>query len=71
MPSVPREWPNNAKEARDRSAELATEGIHLLEPIIDRRPMTEMDQYVRASMVMRRLQQIARHLEQVGACTRP
>ncbi len=71
MSNKPREWPNVAREARDRSAELAAESVNLLEPIVDRRPMSEMDRYIRVSMVLKRLQNISRHLEAVGACTRP
>lgn len=30
-----REWPNGAKEARDRSAELAAKIVNSLNPVID------------------------------------
>ena len=71
MSKGPREWPNVSKEARDRSAELAVEGIGQLEPIIKRRPMTELEKYARISIALNNYQTIARFLESVGACTRP
>ena len=36
MSDKPRPWPNNAADARDRSAEAACEGARILEPGYDR-----------------------------------
>jgi hypothetical protein len=67
-----REWPNAAKEARDRSAEEAVVGIRALEPVVlGDRQMTRTEQLRRQSVALNALQKIARFLEGVGAETRP
>jgi hypothetical protein len=72
MSHAPREWPNVVKDARDRSAEAAVEGIRVLEPVVlSDRPMTETERFRRESVALNCFQRIARLLESVGACTRP
>ncbi len=72
MSQKPREWPNVAKDARDRSAEAAVEGIRLLEPFrISNRLMTEAERNRRELVALHCFERIARLLESVGACTRP
>jgi hypothetical protein len=71
MTSAPREWPNVAKEARDRSAEAAVMGIRALEPLIEGPKMNEVEVIRRIALALNHYQQIARLLENVGACTRP
>ena len=72
MSDRPRPWPNVAKEARDRAAEAAVEGIRTLEPLLkDGSGMTETEKLRRAAVALNALQKIARLLESVGACTRP
>jgi len=72
MSSSPREWPNVAKDARDRSAEAAVKGIRALEPVfLSDQPITETERSRRESVALNCLQTIARLLESVGACTRP
>jgi hypothetical protein len=71
MSHAPREWPNVAKEARDRAAESAVEGIRALEPFTTDRPMTENERTRRVFVALNALQRIARLLESVGAPTRP
>jgi hypothetical protein len=67
----PRPWPNNAKEARDRSAEEAQAGIRALGPLVEGRRMTETEQLRRVARAMMAFQSIARHMESQGAPTRP
>jgi len=71
MPNKPREWGNVARGSRDRSAELAVEGIMALKPLLDEKMLTEAERTRRIGKAMMCLQQIARILESVGACTSP
>jgi hypothetical protein len=66
-----REWANNAKEARDRSAEEACKAIRLLEPILERSDMTREELLLRVAKALNASQTIARLLEKVGAQTQP
>lgn len=68
-----RPWPNDAREARDRSAEEACSIIRQLTPLIDK-PFSEftVDEILRRiSRANQAANTIARHLEQQGAPTRP
>jgi hypothetical protein len=72
MSDRPRDWPNVAKQARDRAAEEAQAGITALTPLLtEDRIFTERETLLRISRAIVHLQQIARHLEAVGAPTRP
>lgn len=72
MSDRPREWPNVARDARDRAAEAAVMAIRALEPVVcGDRPMTETERLHRTAVALNALQTIARLLESVGACTRP
>jgi len=72
MTHKPREWPNNAKDARDRAAEAAVEGIRTLEPVVScERAFSETERMQREARALNLFQRIARLLESVGACTRP
>lgn len=72
MSDKPREWPNVARDARDRAAEAAVMAIRALEPVVvGSRPMTETERLHRAAVALNALQTIARLLESVGAPTRP
>lgn len=71
MATNPREWPNNAREARDRSAEEAVRGLHALQPLLDPQPLTELERVRRVAIGIDSLHRIARLLESVGAQTRP
>jgi hypothetical protein len=72
MSDKPRDWPNLAKEARDRAAELATTGIKTLQPLVmEDRNFTETERSNRESRALHLFTEIARHLEKVGAPTRP
>lgn len=67
-----RDWPNNAREARDRAAEEAVRGIRELRPLVaDGRAFTETERLRRAANALDALQTIARFLEGAGAQTRP
>lgn len=70
MSSRPREWPNVAKMARDRAAEEAVRGLHAIRPMLHR-DFTETEKIRRLATAVDALQLIARHMEGVGACTRP
>ena len=71
MPSKPREWGNVARNSRDKSAELAVKAIRALHPLLDEKELTEAEQVRRIGQAMMCVQQIARILESVGACTVP
>ena len=72
MSDKPRPWPNVAREARDRAAEEAQAGINALMPlIVEDRIFTERETLLRISKALNSFQTIARHLEAVGAPTRP
>jgi hypothetical protein len=67
----PRAWPNDAAEARDRSAELAALGARLLRPLIDGERLDQTEMLRRLAQARDCFQMILRHLEHVGARTRP
>lgn len=67
----PREWGNNVKEARDRSAELAARASRMLKPLLDDRQPTEIERLRRISIALTCVLDILRILEASGACTRP
>jgi len=69
MSSKPREWPNVAKEARDRSAEIANDGYFLMRDFFQK-DFTETEKLRRYAKAMDSFQQICRILESVGAPTR-
>ena len=66
----PRDWPNGAADARDRSAEEAVKIIRLLTPILERH-MTQEELIRRVATSLVSVQLIARILENVGAQTKP
>jgi len=65
-----REWPNGAREARDRSAEEAIHALRVIEPLLEK-DMTEAEKIRRLAIVINALQTILRLLEREGAQTRP
>ena len=68
----PREWPNRAKEARDRAAEELQRAVRELSPVITRELRFEKTEVVRRQAVaLLSVQKALRHLESVGAQTRP
>lgn len=66
----PREWPNSAKEARDRSAEEAARALRMLEPLLEKET-TETEKIRRLAIAINSLNTILRLLESAGAQTRP
>jgi transcription initiation factor IIE alpha subunit len=66
----PREWPNSAKEARDRSAEEAIRALRAIEPLLEKE-VTETEKIRRLAIAVNALQTILRLLEREGAQTRP
>lgn len=70
MSDKPREWPNVAKEARDRAAEAAMEIIRSLGPLMEEKVFTESERIRRESRALNKAQEICRLLEGVGAPTR-
>jgi transcription initiation factor IIE alpha subunit len=66
----PREWPNSAKEARDRSAEEAARALRMLEPLLEKE-VTETEKIRRLAIAVNSLNTILRLLEREGAQTRP
>ena len=72
MSDKPRPWPNNAKDARDRSAEAACEGVRMLEPLVHgEQQFTETERLRREAKALNLFQRILRLLEGAGAKTRP
>ena len=67
----PRDWPNNARAARDRAAELMVEAGQNLEPIVKEQPLTYEASYRRVAKALACTQQALRWLEATGAQTRP
>jgi hypothetical protein len=67
----PREWPNVAKEARDRAAEEAARGLRAIRPLLDGKEVTEIEKIRRIGVAIDAFQTILRLLENVGAQTRP
>jgi hypothetical protein len=65
-----RQWPNNAKEARDRSAEEAARALRAIEPLLEKE-VTETEKIRRLAIAVSALQTILRLLEGAGAQTRP
>lgn len=66
----PREWPNSAKEARDRSAEEAIRALKSIEILLEKE-VTETEKIRRLAIAVNSLQTILRLLEREGAQTRP
>mgnify|MGYP000176874483 CR=1 FL=1 len=70
MSTKPREWPNFAKEMRDRAAEEAARGLRAIEPLLEME-VTETEKIRRLAIGVNCFQKILRILESVGAQTRP
>jgi len=71
MATRAREWPNNAREARDRSAEEAARGLRATLALLEGREMTETEKVRRIAIAVSAFQTILRLLENQGAQTRP
>ena len=72
MTDKPREWPNNAREARDRAAEELNAGIRLFEPLITgEKTISESERQRIENRAFVAMTKALRWLESVGACTRP
>lgn len=71
MTSKPREWPNLAREARDRTAEEANEAIRVLKPLIRGDALTREEVIRKQAIALDSVQTIIRLMESVGAPTRP
>ncbi|MDY6877339.1 MAG: hypothetical protein SWK90_14205 [Chloroflexota bacterium] len=70
--TIPRPWPNWAKEARDRAAEEAVRGMRALRPLVEGKMAFDRTEVLRRQAItLDALQQVARFLEGVGAQTRP
>jgi hypothetical protein len=67
--TTPRPWPNEAKEARDRAAEELAASLRDLQPVLDGQFPENYRLLVLRAMVHN--QAALRHLEAVGAPTRP
>ena len=71
MATTPRDWPNRAKEARDRAAEEAARGLRALEPILGEQQMVVSEEVRRVAIAINSFQTILRFLEREGAQTKP
>jgi len=70
MSSKPREWPNVAREARDRAAEETQEALDQIEDLL-KMNCSESDVLLRVGRAVGCLNRALRFLEGVGAPTRP
>ncbi len=66
----PREWPNNAKEARDRTAEELQRIVNNLAPLLTE-PLTNDDAIRHVAISLNAAQVGLRFMESVGAQTKP
>jgi hypothetical protein len=72
MATNPRDWPNNAKSARDQSSEQANRALRALRPVLDRyNTMAKEELLHRVAIAIDADQTIARLLERQGAPTLP
>jgi len=67
----PRDWPNDAMEARNRSAEEAMRGIRALRPLISGEQFDRGEMLRRIAVALSALQTIAAFMISVGAPVRP
>lgn len=66
-----RQWPNAAREDRDKAAEAACRGIRTLDPLVSGDDVTDADRARRVGLAHSLFQLIARILEGQGAQTKP
>jgi hypothetical protein len=66
-----RPWPNDALEARDRSAEAAVKGTRLLRPLVEGSAFDRTETLRRQAQALDCFLTILRFLESAGARTRP
>lgn len=72
MSNAPREWPNVARRARDEAAEALVEAANQLDPLVlSDKTFTETERLRRQARALAMVQKALRHLEAVGAQTRP
>lgn len=65
--TAPLRWPNVHKEARDQSAEAAVQIILHLTPILEGKPMSELERTRREANAINQAQRIARLMTEAGA----
>jgi hypothetical protein len=74
MATKPRDWPANAKEARDQTAEAANHALRVLNPILNEflyGKMAREEVIARVAIAINANQTIARLMESQGAQTQP
>lgn len=67
----PRPWPNNAAEARDRAAEEMQRAVRALRPLVNGQRLDSTETLRRQAVALEAALTALRHLEAVGAQTRP
>ena len=68
----PRDWPDNAKDARDGAAENVSSALRLIRQIIEHNgKLNDSDKMRALSLAAMNLQDALRWLESAGAQTRP
>jgi hypothetical protein len=67
----PRPWPNNAAEARDRAAEELQQAARALRPLVRGHRFDSTETLRRQAVALESVLTALRHLESVGAQTRP
>lgn len=72
MTTKRREWPENAKEARNQSSEQANRALRALRPVLERYTTMNKEELIhRVAIAIDANQTIARLLERQGAPTEP
>jgi hypothetical protein len=66
-----REWPTNAKEARDRAAEELQNIVNMLYPMVKGHSYDRTEVLRRTAEALASAQTALRHLERAGAQTKP
>jgi hypothetical protein len=66
-----REWPTNAKEARDRAAEELQNIVNMLHPLVKGNNYDRTEALRRTAEALASAHNALRHLERAGAQTKP
>jgi hypothetical protein len=69
--TTPRAWPNNARESRDRAAEELQQAARALRPLVLGQRFDSTETLRRQAVALDAVLTALRHLESVGAQTRP
>ncbi|BCY18657.1 hypothetical protein hrd7_25060 [Leptolinea sp. HRD-7] len=71
MANKPREWPDNAKEARDQAASRINNAKITLDALLDGKPHSDIQMITLAAKAQSEMADALRWLEKFGATTTP